>query len=529
MVALYPDFYNDVFGPIMQPGSSSHMAAPCRMGYMCNSLLGEDVKEILVKLDTEGSFAGTFGLMNEDLGMLAGALGDLPDDERLFSTKSYCRNNGIKYEFDFCAMKESSHINAVKFILTGVSGKTSTLVANSTGGGMVETVLVNGYPYTGKGDTYVVLVFDKDRKLSFKELATQLAGKLDILEEGASDTDDKGILYWYKTPDDPSKDFLKEVVGDVDFAVMKPVLPVITRRDKKEQLFDTVTDWRRLAEEQGKGLYEIALDYQMAASGWTREQVIDYMKNVRAKMHRQTHAIYDEDVKPLETPYSGYHYKQWSEYIATGKRFSGNAINKAIYYALAASTTIPGVHIVPGPMGTGGGFVYSALCAVKEEFGYSDEDLLKGLFIAAGIGAICYTRTGPTGEVIGCTGECGVCCAMAAAGVAEMAGSTPEQVEAAASLALQTTVGWPCDPIPGGKMQPCLSRVITAVTMAITFAEFARSGRDPVLPFHEVVDVADKIGRGLSGDLLCTSRGGHCAAPTAQQCIQAFNEWHRQQ
>ena len=63
-VDLYPEFYNDVFGPIMAPGSSSHMAAPCRAGYMCNSLLGGDeVAEIVVEMDNDGSFKGTFGTM----------------------------------------------------------------------------------------------------------------------------------------------------------------------------------------------------------------------------------------------------------------------------------------------------------------------------------------------------------------------------------------------------------------------------------------------------------------------------------
>ena len=70
--------------------------------------------------------------------------------------------------------------------------------------------------------------------------------------------------------------------------------------------------------------------------------------------------------------------------------------------------------------------------------------------VAAGIGAIAYTRTEPTGEVLGCTGESGVCGAMAAAAIAEMVGGSPEAVENAASLALQAFMGLPCDPMPGG-------------------------------------------------------------------------------
>jgi L-serine dehydratase len=118
---------------------------------------------------------------------------------------------------------------------------------------------------------------------------------------------------------------------------------------------------------------------------------------------------------------------------------------------------------------------------------------------------------------------------MAAAAVTEMLGGTPEQVEAAASMALQASIGWPCDPIPGGKDMPCMARVLFVATMSIVYSQWAMAGQDPVLPFHEVVDVADTIGRGLSGDLLCTARGGHCAAPTAKAKACAFRQWHATQ
>jgi L-serine dehydratase len=63
---LYPEFYNDVFGPIMQPGSSSYTAGPCRLGYLAGGLLGEEPQKIHILLDKHSSFAGTFGLMADD-------------------------------------------------------------------------------------------------------------------------------------------------------------------------------------------------------------------------------------------------------------------------------------------------------------------------------------------------------------------------------------------------------------------------------------------------------------------------------
>ena len=74
----YPDLFNDVFGPVMQPGSSSHTAGPCRLGYLAHCLLQAPLKKITVVLDPWGSFSGTFGhtcgnflitVINDNFGM----------------------------------------------------------------------------------------------------------------------------------------------------------------------------------------------------------------------------------------------------------------------------------------------------------------------------------------------------------------------------------------------------------------------------------------------------------------------------
>ncbi len=545
MIELYPEFYNDVFGPIMQPGSSSHMAAPCRAGYLCNSILGEDVAEILVELDDEGSFKGTFGTMNEDLGMLNGAMGHMPDYKGFFQIKANLREAGIPYKFDFCTMKESPHINSLKFILNGKSGKKASLVANSIGGGMIETVWVNGYSFVGKGDTYVLCVFDPARALDHGALAAKIAEAQPVLEHGTGEGMNKadvndpangygiGMMHWFKIDCEPTAE-AKAVLGALvqepaDYAVLKPILPVPTTSTKQPQLYNDMVTWRRLAAEQGKTLPEVAIDYEMAASGWTREEVVSYMRDtILPAMYRRTHALYEEDVTPITTPFTELHYKKWHAAMPTLPLNMG-VITKSIQYVMAGQPPVEGVLNVPGPMGTGGGFIFGVLSAVQETLGLSEDVLLRGLFVAAGVGVICYTRSAPTGEVTGCTGECGCCSAMASAAVAEMLGAAPEQVEAAASMALQASVGWPCDPIPGGKDMPCMARVLYVATMSIVYAQWAMAGQDPVLPFHEVLDVADTIGRGLSGDLLCTARGGHCAAPTAKALACKFREWHSTQ
>ena len=494
----YPEFFNDVFGPVMQPGSSSHMAGPCRLGYLAASLLGERPVRARIILDRDGSFTGLFGVMAEDRAMLAGALGMLPDDERLFDSPHIAHERGLAYEFEFDHIAESSHPNAVKFVLTGESGQTATLVGDSTGGGMVETRSVNGCEVRFKGDAYCALVFTADM--------TALLERIESTEE-------------------PDLDALAIKRPGCKVLLLRPVLPVLRSLAAKPQLFDSMTQWREVAAGLGLPLWEVAVQYEMDASGWSREQAIETMRRIERVMRRQTHAVYDEGLPVATTPFRPDMVTAWGQHVASGRSLTNGITQATLKWAYGAGAGIAGVPGVPGPMGSGGGYIHAALWAVKEARGFTDEDMLRGLFIAAGIGAIAYTRTAPTGEVLGCTGECGMCGAMAAAAIAEMAGGTPEQVENAASLSLQAQIGLPCDPIPGGFGQPCRSRIVSATCMAHVFADLALAGHNAVLPLHEVIDVADEVGRSLSPGLLCTGKAGAPASPSGQVCAVNFRNW----
>ena len=523
-VELYPDFYNDVFGPIMQPGSSSHTAAPCRIGYLAHSLLGEPPVRIHVLLDQQGSFAGTFGIMAEDSAMVAGAMGFLPDDIRLYHAKSLARDAGVQVAFEFGDLTESCHVNAVKFTLTAVGGRQVTLVADSTGGGMIETRTVNGFPLRSKGDTYVLLIEGALSDLHHERMRNEFPSLTHI---GHSERDDGAQLTFVKLAEAPELEQIRAWLPGRELAVLQPILPVLTRPERKPQLFDTMVRWRELAAEMQLPLWEVAVRYEMDASGWSRDAVLNYMRRVERAMHLQTHAAYDEAFVVPVTPFRPNMAADWARYMETSRRLTGQLTADTLKWAYGAGAGIPGVPVVAGPMGGGGGYVHAVLWAVKEAQNLSDERLLAGLFVAAGVGAIAFSRTEPTGEVTGCTGECGICGAMAAAGVVEMVGGTPAQAENAASLLLQGMVGIPCDPIAGGFGQPCRSRILSAVTLAATFADLALAGRDAVLPLHEAIDVADRVGRQLPASLLCTAQGGASIAPSAIKSAEAYHDWFR--
>lgn len=403
----------------------------------------------------------------------------------------------MRYAFEYVDFPPGAHPNAVRFMLADKHGRRCTLAGNSVGGGRVETTEAQGVPCRYIGDTHLICLRTDATE------ADCLAPGGALSAEATFDTQGRRcVLVYSETALDADA-----LPGEVVFR-LSPILPVPMNRKRETQLFDSFGPWIAYAEAHGITLSEAAVEYERRASGWPREKIVEAMRVLQATMKRQTEAVYADDAALLETPFTGYHFRQWERYESRNAPLAGPVLARAMRYAFGAQALCRGVKLVPGPMGTGGGYLYSVLRAVQDARGLSDEALLEGLFVAAGVGAIAYTRSDPTGEVTGCAGECGMCGAMSAAAVTHLLGGTPRQVEAAASMTLQSAVGWPCDPIPGGHNQPCASRVLTAVCMAVAFSDVALSGRDAVLPFHEVVDAMDALGRRMPSDLLCTSRGG---------------------
>ena len=357
--ALYPEFFNDVFGPVMQPGSSSHTAGPCRLGRLAADLLGEPLRAARIVLDEHGSFAGTFGIMAEDRAMVAGVLGLLPDDERLFRSFELAAERGVRVQFAFESLTESGHPNAIKFELTGAGGSGATLVGVSTGGGMVETVLVDGLPLAVKGDTWVLLLRENgaDEPLSPALLESLTAGLEGAVEIRGAVGAGGAVLHAVRLAQAPELEAIRAAAAPalpgLQVSLLRPLLPVVTQPDHKPQLFATMTAWRELAARRGLSLSEVAVQYEMDASGWPRERVVEHMRGLAALMRRQTRAAYDEQLTVPTSPFKADFTAGWAAHAATPARVTGGVAADTITRAYGAGAGIPGVVTVPGPMGGG--------------------------------------------------------------------------------------------------------------------------------------------------------------------------------
>lgn len=139
----------------------------------------------------------------------------------------------------------------------------------------------------------------------------------------------------------------------------------------------------------------------------------------------------------------------------------------------------------------------------------NEDDVVRFFLSAAAVGILCKKNASISGAQVGCQGEVGSACAMAAAGLAQILGATAEQVENAAEIALEHNLGLTCDPVGGLVQVPCIERNAIAAVKAINAAQMALRGDGE----HFIsLDHAIRTMRDTGADMLDkykeTSRGG---------------------
>jgi L-serine dehydratase len=169
-----------------------------------------------------------------------------------------------------------------------------------------------------------------------------------------------------------------------------------------------------------------------------------------------------------------------------------------------------GGRVVTAPTNGAAGVVPAVLRYYREFCpGATREGMHRFLLVATAIGGLFKKNASISGAEVGCQGEVGVAASMAAAGLAEALGSSNEQIENAAEIAMEHHLGMTCDPIGGLVQIPCIERNAFGAGKAISAASLARRG-DGVhrVSFDHVLDAMRQTGRDMMAKYKETSQGG---------------------
>ena len=180
-------------------------------------------------------------------------------------------------------------------------------------------------------------------------------------------------------------------------------------------------------------------------------------------------------------------------------------------YALSVNEeNASGGRIVTAPTNGAAGIIPAVLhYYVRFVPGASDEGVVRFLLTAAAIGILFKTNASISGAEVGCQGEVGSACSMAAGGLAEVLGGSPAQVENAAEVGIEHNLGLTCDPVGGLVQIPCIERNAIASIKAINAARLALNGDgNHKVSLDKAIKTMRDTGRDMKSKYKETSRGG---------------------
>jgi len=429
--------FNDVIGPIMRGPSSSHCAAALRIGRLARDLMDGEIAEVLVELDRAGSLPTTHESQGSDMGLFGGVLGWEADDERLPESAAALAGAEIRVRIETVDVGDP-HPNTYRLTLRN-ERETHTLVAISTGGGMIEVLEIDGVPMHMDGGYHETLIrLPRDTPASFEadEVLRHDAGNSELWQIKHASFVDPGDL------------------PILSLKRLAPVLPVPSRKDLRVP-FTSCGELLAADADNTTPLWQLAVDYERARGHFTEAEVLEKMTRI-VRLLRQSVASgiagtsYEDRVLHHQ---SG----RFAERMKQGRLLDGGALNRIILNvtALMEVKSSMGV-IVAAPTAGACAALPGAVIAMAEAMDLDETEMARAMLAAGLIGVFIATRWTFAAEVGGCQAEGGAAASMAAAALVTLARGTRDQAIAAASLAFQSMLGLICDPIANRVEAPCL-------------------------------------------------------------------------
>lgn len=201
-----------------------------------------------------------------------------------------------------------------------------------------------------------------------------------------------------------------------------------------------------------------------------------------------------------------------ADYLIRARGYTDSLRSRGMIYSYALATSeenAAGGIIVTAPTCGSCGVLPAVLYHLKQTRDFRESRILRAIATAGLFGNVAKTNASVSGAQVGCQGEVGVACAMAAAAACQLFGGTPAQIEYAAEMGLEHHLGLTCDPVCGLVQIPCIERNAFAAARAFDaniFATFS-DGRHRV-NYDKALEVMRQTGNDLPSLYKETSEGG---------------------
>lgn len=269
-----------------------------------------------------------------------------------------------------------------------------------------------------------------------------------------------------------------------------------------------------ICSEKNMSIWEYTINYEIDESDTSYDQVFEKMrKNLNVMMEAAEYGLHNKVIS-VSGLIGGDAFKL-QEYVNSGHTLSGDFMVKAMARALSCSEVNAAMgKIVAAPTAGSCGILPAVIITAGEKLKKNEEEMVKALFTASGIGILIAQNATLSGAEGGCQAECGSASAMGAAAVTEMMGGSPEMALNAAAIVIKNVLGLVCDPIAGLVEVPCAKRNASGAVSALAAADLTMAGIKSRIPFDDTVSAMYKVGRQLPCALKETAEGGLAVTET---------------
>lgn len=286
-------------------------------------------------------------------------------------------------------------------------------------------------------------------------------------------------------------------------------------------MYHSISDILEQCKEKKQEFWEIVIEDDMLSRNVSREDSYEKMHQMLKAME-EADAGYDKDLRS-HSGMAGGNGELLAEYNKNGNNLCGAFVGLVMEKAIKMGESNACMRrIVAAPTAGSCGVIPAVILSYKECYQANEEQLVKALYVAAGIGKVIAENASIAGASGGCQAEIGSAAAMAAGALAYLQGGNESIIAHAAALALKNMLGLVCDPVCGLVEVPCIKRNSYGAVHAVTSAQLAMAGIFSAISPDDVIDSMRRIGNEIPASLKETGKGGLAVCASAKSISEGL-------